>query len=225
MSADRCARASHPVRWIGQPTHPITGAIRDNWTQRSSSTAGTHAAPSSWAMTATKTGSVRTAPTMKRRVSVATSCRRDALSSSGVGPAVVGAAGAGPVDRASPSATTVPWIMFIPQTTSKRPGRSSINSTTVSAYGASQALWARSGKTTRELQSPSSCRSKTIRSGTPVRTWTTLGVYPPFTTMRTSCTPPRTTASWAARGRKKNQPSAPLRAMASTVTAIWAAVM
>ena len=33
ISADRCARASQPIRWIGHPVYSITGVINANCTQ------------------------------------------------------------------------------------------------------------------------------------------------------------------------------------------------
>ncbi|MEZ5077287.1 MAG: hypothetical protein R2725_07595 [Solirubrobacterales bacterium] len=60
--------------------------------------------------------------------------------------------------------------MFIPQAKPNSPLCSGVNSTSVRAKGASERLTPKSGKTTREVQSPASWRSKTSRSGTPWRT-------------------------------------------------------
>ena len=138
MSAERCASASQPVRWIGQPLHTITGVISANCSQWLRSMPGTQAACSnSLAMTATSTGAVSTAPTTTRRVrSAISACRSAACAAS------TSAAAGGTDDPASPSATAVaraapsplgvsspgstsrvPWIMFIPHANPNDPAR------------------------------------------------------------------------------------------------------
>src|SRR5512146_1577289 len=82
MSADRCDSASQPVRWIGHPVQNITGVISASWTQWFSSTGGTHAPNTSWAIAAYSTGSVSTAPASTRRARPAISAARSAASES-----------------------------------------------------------------------------------------------------------------------------------------------
>ena len=73
------------------------------------------------------------------------------------------------------------------RTSPARPGSAAPSS---AAYAGSAALSAKSGNTTREVQSPDSCRSKTSSTGTPWRTRMTSGLYPPRTVTSTRCTPP-----------------------------------
>ena len=66
--------------------------------------------------------------------------------------------------------------MFMPQANPYSPGACAGRSTAVSAKAGRSAETPRSGKTTREVQSPDSCRSKISRTGTPGRAWMRLGV-------------------------------------------------
>ena len=65
--------------------------------------------------------------------------------------------------------------MFIPQAKPNSPLRSGVNSTAVRVKGARDRLIPKSGKTTREVQSPASWRSNTSRNGTPSRTLIRFG--------------------------------------------------
>ena len=183
MSAARWASASQPVRWIGQPTQPITGVISANCSQWFINTIGIHPNPkTSRPITANNTGKVSTAPTSNRRDRPTTSARRAAASTSSLPSAGTNSSSSYPtavlsdaVDG-SPSTNKVPWIMFIPHANPYDPGRVGVNSTVVCANGARKRLNDRSANTTRDEQSPSSWRSNTIRTGNPVRAWITSGL-------------------------------------------------
>ncbi len=83
MSAVRCDRARHPVRWIGHPVYPMTGAISASCSHGFISHSGTHMAlNSSTAITATNTGADSTAPTSTRRVRSRISAARSSASAS-----------------------------------------------------------------------------------------------------------------------------------------------
>ena len=70
--------------------------------------------------------------------------------------------------------------------------------------------------TTREEQSPVSCRSKTSRTGTPGATWIRSGLYPPLTVTVTVCTPASSSARRVFFGPKKNQSNTALTTTATT---------
>ena len=113
---------------------------------------------------------------MVRRVSSRTSARRAwasrASSTAGSGISANTAAEVSlvlPPDGVAPAGVTVkvPCTMFIAQENPNSPARSGVSSTVVWVNAGSARLTPRSGKTTRLVQSPVSCRSKVIRSGTP----------------------------------------------------------
>ncbi len=191
MSAERCASASQPVRWIGQPLHTITGVISANCSQWLRSMPGTQAACSnSLAMTATSTGAVSTAPTTTRRVRSAISARRSAACAAStsaaagstdgpISPPATAPSGAVPLPEAacaSGSTSSVPWIMFIPHANPNDPALDGSSRTAVRWNAGSAAETPRSGKTTLEVQSPDSCRSKVTWTDTPWRTRITSGL-------------------------------------------------
>jgi hypothetical protein len=62
--------------------------------------------------------------------------------------------------------------MFMPQANPNLPARGGVTRTVVRWKAGSAALIPRSAKTTREVQSPLSCRSKTNSTGTP--SWTRM---------------------------------------------------
>lgn len=74
------------------------------------------------------------------------------------------------------AAVRMPWIMFIPQANPYSPAATGGRVTVVSAKAGRSAETPRSGKTTREVQSPDSCRLNLMRTGTPARTWIRLGL-------------------------------------------------
>ena len=84
--------------------------------------------------------------------------------------------------------------MFIPHANPYSPANSGTNSTAVVWYAGSVWLTLKSGKTTREEQSPVSCRSNNRRTGAPAVTWITSGLYPPLTVTLTIWTPPSNSA-------------------------------
>jgi hypothetical protein len=66
--------------------------------------------------------------------------------------------------------------MFMPHAKPNLPARSGVNRTAVTWWAGSVAATPTSAKTTLEVQSPLSCRSNSISTGTPWRTRTTSGV-------------------------------------------------
>ncbi len=113
------------------------------------------------------------------------------------------AGGTGP---SAGSTSSVPRIMFMPQAKPKEPGRSGLSRTVVRVWAGRPAPTSRSGKTTREVHSPASRRSKTNSAGVPWRTLITSGLQPPRTVTSTRCTPPSSRAAPARRGPKKYRP-------------------
>ena len=71
-------------------------------------------------------------------------------------------------------------------------------------------------KTTREEQSPVSCRSNNNRTNTPGATSITSGLYPPLTVTLTTWTPPSNSARRDLFGPKKYQPIKPVKTTAKT---------
>src|SRR6266704_4008696 len=112
--------------------------------------------------------------------------------------------------------------MFLPPAKPNEPADDGASRTVVCSYAGRDALTPRSAKTTREVQSPDSCRSNTSSSGTPGRARITSGLYPPRTVTVIRCTPPASSAERARRGAKKNQPS-PARAAAEAITTAMSA--
>ena len=78
--------------------------------------------------------------------------------------------------RSGSSTVSTPWIMFMSHANPKSPTVVGENSTVVSVNAGRSADTPKSRKTTREVQSPDSCRSKTNLSGVPTWARMRLGV-------------------------------------------------
>lgn len=76
--------------------------------------------------------------------------------------------------------------MFIPHANPNSPTWSGVNSNVAVPNAGRLFEAAKSGKTTRDVQSPASWRSNRNRRGIPSVTRMTSGEYPPFTVISTS---------------------------------------
>ena len=215
----------------------MTGAIRASCTHGLSRMPGTPSTPNTLcAITANSTGAVSTPPTATRRVRSAISARRSRAWSSSTCPAERSASASPgllsmppglPAERsscaASKASTTSTWpcSMFMPQANPNVPALCGTNWTIVVEYAGRAWLIRKSGSTTREEQSPASCRSNTSRTGIPLTTWMWSGLYPPWTRTVTTCTPSSTAARCERRGAKKNHsvPALTTKAASTTTTA------